>query len=110
MPVLDFKNMDKLFILLYRQKKMKPNEFENKIVIMENFNPSLELASPNMIADVFMKFLVKNKIDSSNVEIITVIPLKFATYVGFADKNNPIANKNIMKTLVESKTKKEILN
>lgn len=109
MSVIDFKNMDKLFILLYRQK-VKENEFENKIILLENFNPSLELASPNMIADVFMEFLAENKIDSSNVEIITVIPLKFATYVGFADKNNPLANKNIMKTCSEFKTKKEILN
>lgn len=109
MSVIDFKNMDKLFILLYRQK-IGEDKFENKIIILENFNPSLELASPNMIADVFMEFLVENKIDSSNVEIITVIPLKFATYVGFADKNNPLANKNIAKTCSELKTKKEILN
>lgn len=109
MSVVDFKNMDKLFILLYKQK-IAEDKFENKIILLENFNPSLELPSPNMIADVFMEFLAENKIDSSNVEIITVIPLKFATYVGFADKNNPIANKNIMKTCAEFKTKKEILN
>lgn len=69
MPVIDFKNMDKLFILLYRQK-MKANEFENKVVIMENFNPSLELASPKVIAEVFMEFLKTNKIDSAGIENI----------------------------------------
>lgn len=68
MPVIDFKNMDKLFILLYRQK-MKANEFENKVVIMENFNPSLELASPKVIAEVFMEFLKTNRIDSAGIEI-----------------------------------------
>lgn len=109
MPVIDFKNMDKLFILLYRQK-MKTNEFENKIVIMENFNPSLELASPNVIAEVFMEFLKKNKIDSAGIEILTVIPLKFATYVGFANKNDSIAQNNIMQICSEFKLKKEILN
>ncbi len=109
MPVIDFKNMDKLFILLYRQK-MKTNEFENKIVIMENFNPSLELASPNVIAEVFMEFLKKNKINSDDIEIITIIPLKFATYVGFANKNDSIAQNNIMQICSEFKLKKEILN
>jgi len=109
MSVLDFKNMDKLFILLYRQK-IKVNEFENKIVIMENFNPSLELASPNIIADVFMEYLKENKIDSVGVDIIAVIPLKFATYVGFANKNDLIAQKKIMEVCSEFKNKKEILN
>lgn len=109
MPVIDFKNMDKLFILLYRQK-MKTNEFENKIVIMENFNPSLELASPNVIAEVFMEFLKTNKINSDDIEIITIIPLKFATYVGFANKNDSIAQNNIMQICSEFKLKKEILN
>jgi len=109
MPVIDFKNMDKLFILLYRQK-MKANEFENKVVIMENFNPSLELASPKVIAEVFMEFLKTNKIDSAGIEILTVIPLKFATYVGFADKNDSIAQNNIMQICSEFKLKKEILN
>lgn len=101
--------MDKLFILLYRQK-IKPNEFENKIVIMENFNPSLELASPNVIAEVFMEFLKKNKINGDNIEIITVIPLKFATYVGFANKDDITGRNNIMEACSKFNNKKEILN
>lgn len=109
MPVLDFKNMDKLFILLYKQR-VKGNEFENKIIILENFNPSLKLPSPNAIADVFMEYLNESKIDGQDVEVITVIPLKFATYVGFADKNDLTAQRNIMQICSEFKNKKEVLN
>lgn len=36
MPVLDFKNMDKLFIVLYKQR-VKGNDFENKITIFRKF-------------------------------------------------------------------------
>lgn len=57
-----------------------------------------------------MEYLKESKIDGQDIEVITVIPLKFATYVGFADKNDLTAQRNIMQICSEFKNKKEVLN
>lgn len=108
MPVLDYKNMDKLYIVLYRVEE--GDKFQNKIVILENYNTvSFDLVSPDSIANVFMEYISKKKLEKKKIEILTVIPLKFAEYVGFADKNDVEANKRILDIYSELKGK-EVMN